>query len=169
MARSVTRDYGFGSDVPNPIGAETFDAEQEAIKRHRLELAAMLKQDPNASGWGGVVGQAIKELGGYYSEGELNKRERSLAQRRSAAAQDWLNRRPPDTPAQDEIVGTGPLAPPPGTPGVDDAPPPAPAGEADVMPQPSANNMTADTPALWVGKDSMDMVPRGVTGADFKA
>jgi hypothetical protein len=173
MPRAVTRSsYGFGSDTNGPIGAEDFDEEREAIKRRRLLLESMLSQSQTKGMTGLAGGLANLALGvtrGIHNK-SLDEQDKELAQRRSEAAQRWLTERPPDIPAQEEVVGTGPLALPPGAPGVDQAPPPPPAAEADAVEMPPANNMTPDSPAGWVGSgNALNMLPRGITGDNFVA
>jgi hypothetical protein len=153
-----------------------FDDEELSLERKRKMIAAMMAQDaPSRAPQGrfytpdyGALHKAIGDAAGTYDLERLNEQSRDLASKRADFARQALEEYPMPREASPEIEGTGPIAPPPGAPGVEQAPPPAPAGEADVMEMPSANNMTPDTPAGWVGPDNaLSMLPQGVT--EFKA
>lgn len=101
-----------GYDVPGPVGADSFNEEQDAIKRRRLMLGALLSTD-QTKGMTGVAGGlanfALTAAQGYH-EGNLREQEQDLARRKSDYAQQWLDKMPAPTPAQPEV---NPSAPPP--------------------------------------------------------
>jgi hypothetical protein len=158
-------------DMPAPVGAEDFNVESDTIKRRRAAVAKMLEAAPGEHGWGAVGAELIRGLARGYVGNQLSEQERDVSRRRSEFADAWLKRRPTGQAAQEEIEGTGPIAPPPGTPGVEES-----GGGMDLMntPEPGANAKPSafstaprDTPAGWVGpNNSLSMLPQGVT--DFK-
>jgi hypothetical protein len=141
-----------------------FDEAQKALDRKRKIIAATLAQPAAESGYSGKyyvppyeqLMKAITGAAGAYDMSGLDKQGAELSGAKNAAIAKLLAEQPQDTPAQPgqpEVIGTGPVAPPPGTPGVEQAPPPPPAGEADATAMPPVNNMMPKTPAVWEGYD----------------
>jgi hypothetical protein len=108
----------------------SFDEEQMALARKRLMLQQLANAGPVESGYHGAhwvnpyLGQLGSAITGAFANNEqqgLDARAQDIAARRGAAAEAWAANPPrmEDTPGDPGVQGTGPIAPPPNTPGVE--------------------------------------------------
>jgi hypothetical protein len=88
------------------------DDEKAAIERRRLQLIDAMKTPIGGpgTGWKGGVANFLQGMAGNMLLEGQDTRSKDLAQRRAAAAQDWLDRMPTGTAAQAEVNPSAPLA-----------------------------------------------------------
>lgn len=108
----------------------SFDEEQMAIARRRLMLQQLANEPAVDSGYKGAhwvnpyaaqIGPAITQMMSHLEQPKLDAQLQDIAKRRGEYA-DQLMSNPPqmvDQPAVPGQEGTGPIAPPPDTPGVE--------------------------------------------------
>jgi hypothetical protein len=169
MATSI-----YGSDLPGD-----FDEEQAAIERRKLQLINAMKNPIGGPGsrWAGGIANFLQNAIGTNLLGGEDVKSKDLARRRADyAEQAFTDMGKVDTPAQPGVMGSGPLAPPPGTPGVQPSVGSTPMNTPEPGPNapPEAFSATQsappDTPAGWTmpGQEigSAGMIPKG---ADFAA
>jgi len=149
---------GFGLDLPGG-----FDEEQAEIERRRLQLIGAMKNPIGGAGtgWGGGIANFLQGVAGNTLMTGQDDRSKDLAARRAAyAEQAMADLGRLDKPAVPEQVGTGPIAPPPGTPGVE-------SGMQSSMPAAGTEGPPApiSDAAGWIGAGGGGMVPQG---SEFK-
>jgi hypothetical protein len=160
----MTRPIGYNpTQLPTGMPGE-FDDEQAEIQRRRQQMLALMEKPIGGAdtGLAGGIVNFLQGVGNQYERGQLDTQEKSLAQRRAEAADAWLAQMPQDRPAVPEQVGTGPVAPPPGTPGVEVPPTLAPAATGDPTVLPDSNNMLPQPPEFVPNRAGSPMVPVGV-------
>jgi len=129
MARSGTG-IGYTPSQTSTSMPGSFDEEQTALARKRLMLQQLANAGPVDSGYHGshwvnpYLGQLGSAITGAFANNEqqgLDKQAQDIAQRRGAYTSQLLSNPPQmeDIPAVPGMQGTGPVAPPPGTPGVE--------------------------------------------------
>ena len=166
MARSGTG-IGYTPSQTSTSMPGSFDEEQMAIARKRLMLQQLANQAPVDSGYKGshwvnpYLGQLGSAITGAFAQNEqtgLDAKAQDIAQRRGAAADEWLGQMPQDTPAVPEQVGTGPIAPPPGTPGVGQSSMPMiPGATPPQQAQDATINMETGAPTALAGTQMQPM------------
>jgi len=128
MAFNNSGSFGYNPSQSSTSMPGSFDEEQIAIARKRALMQQLANQPAVDSGYRGAhwVNPYYAQLGPAVSQGlnalaqpEMDAQLQDIAQRRSAAADEWLGQMPTDTPADPGVQGTGPIAPPPNTPGVE--------------------------------------------------